>query len=210
MHIPADDKSNNDNTTKPTNIQQDEIILRDITNEIVSVSHSLRDYRVFPAEFEKDDDTNYHIDFITACSNLRATNYSIPTADRHTTKGIAGKIIPAMVTTTAMVTGLVCIELLKILQKKKLDQYKNGFVNLSLPFFGFSEPIPPPTTKIREGWEWNLWDRFEVSGPLTLKQLIDYFKKEYQLEISMISAGMTLLYAFFMKKPVLDDRLQLE
>ena len=35
---------------------------------------------LFPVEFEKDDDTNFHMDFIVACSNLRATNYGITTA----------------------------------------------------------------------------------------------------------------------------------
>lgn len=34
-------------------------------------------------EFEKDDDANFHIDFITAASNLRAENYGIQTIDRH-------------------------------------------------------------------------------------------------------------------------------
>src|SRR5690606_20413424 len=56
-----------------------------------------------PQDFEKDDDTNFHIDFITATSNLRATNYGIQIADRHSTKGIAGKIIPALATTTTVV-----------------------------------------------------------------------------------------------------------
>ena len=31
----------------------------------------------------QDDDTNYHMDFIVATSNLRAANYSIPPADKH-------------------------------------------------------------------------------------------------------------------------------
>lgn len=75
---------------------------------------SLAGYRMKPVDFEKDDDTNFHMAFITAASNLRATNYSIPTADLHKTKLIAGKIIPAIATTTSIATGLVCIELYKV------------------------------------------------------------------------------------------------
>lgn len=116
------------------------------------------------------------MDFIAAAANLRASNYSIPLADKHKCKGIAGKIIPAMVTTTAVVSGLICLEMIKILQGKPLDHFKNGFVNLALPFFGFSEPIQPQKTKVREGWVWTLWDRFDVQGELTLQQFLDYFR----------------------------------
>jgi ubiquitin-activating enzyme E1 len=153
-----------------------------------------------PVEFEKDDDTNYHIDFITAASNLRAENYKIEQADRHKTKFIAGKIIPAIATTTALVTGLVVLELYKIIDgKDDIEQYKNGFVNLALPFFGFSEPIASPKVEYKgpngKVSLDKIWDRFEVED-ITLQELIDDFEKR-GLSISMLSSGVSLLYAAF-------------
>ena len=102
-----------------------------------------------PVEFEKDDDTNYHIAFITAASNLRASNYSIKNASLHETKGIAGRITPAIATTTALVTGLVNLELLKYIDGKgNLEKYKNAYLNLALPMFNFSEPVPCSKRKV--------------------------------------------------------------
>ena len=42
-----------------------------------------------PADFEKDDDLNFHIEFITAASNLRCDNYSIRRTDFQSCKIIA-------------------------------------------------------------------------------------------------------------------------
>lgn len=60
-----------------------------------------------PLQFEKDDDSNGHMDFVASASALRARMYSIEPADRLKTKRIAGKIIPAIATATAAVAGLV-------------------------------------------------------------------------------------------------------
>lgn len=171
---------------------------------------SLAGFKLTPVEFEKDDDTNYHIDFITAASNLRALNYKIETADRHKTKFIAGKIIPAIATTTALVTGLVVLELYKILDgKTDIEQYKNGFVNLALPFFGFGEPVGSPkvTWKDAEGKEHKMdkiWDRFELKD-LTLQELIDELRK-VGLTLTMLSSGVSLLYASFFPPAKLKER----
>lgn len=93
-----------------------------------------------PAEFEKDADLNFHIDFVSAAANLRASNYGIPRATRHKTKMIAGKIIAAIATSTACATALVCIELLKIVQKKAKNQYRDSSCNFAVNQFQMSEP----------------------------------------------------------------------
>jgi ubiquitin-activating enzyme E1 len=128
------------------------------------------DLKTFTADvvdFEKDDDENFHMDFITACSNLRARNYKIKEESKHQTKFIAGKIIPAIATTTAMVTGLVCLEMFKTLQEGiTLERYRNVFANLAISHFVFGEPFAPPAIEVKKNdgelWKFTLWDRIDI------------------------------------------------
>lgn len=144
---------------------------------------------------------------------MRAENYKIEQADRHKTKFIAGKIIPAIATTTALVTGLVILEFYKVVDgKDDIEQYKNGFVNLALPFFGFSEPIASPKasyqSKNGDVTIDKIWDRFDVNN-ITLRELIDHFE-EKGLTITMLSSGVSLLYANFFNASKLADRYALK
>lgn len=172
----------------------------------------LAGFKLSPIDFDKDLDD--HMLFVTACSNNRASNYSIPTEDTHRSRAIAGRIIPAIATTTALVTGLICMELYKIVgtarKTQTIEAYKNGFLNLAVPFMTLSEPTPPKKTKcILQGkeWEWTSWDSLDFNlGNITLGEFMDYFEKEYNLEISMLSYGVSILYSFFANKKKVEER----
>ncbi|KAI0479008.1 hypothetical protein GGR56DRAFT_632926 [Xylariaceae sp. FL0804] len=202
------DPDPNANNSNNTTAFDDDAELQKITDSLPPAS-KMAGFKLTPVDFEKDDDTNHHIDFITCCSNLRAENYKIEQADRHKTKFIAGKIIPAIATTTALVTGLVVLELFKIIDgKDDIEQYKNGFINLALPFFGFSEPIASPKVEYRgpDGKVTldKIWDRFEIDN-VTLRELLDHFEKR-GLSITMLSSGVSLLFASFFPPAKLKDR----
>lgn len=154
---------------------------------------------IVPIDFDKDIDD--HMVVVAAASNLRARNYRIPEADLHTSRGIAGKIIPAIATTTAMVTGAVCLELMKVLQKKPIGQLHNFFANLAVPIFTSEEPQPPKVTKSMvqgKEWAWTVWDCMDLQGPnVTVERLKEWLNEEYGLEMSMLCAGVTVLFSEF-------------
>jgi ubiquitin-activating enzyme E1 len=60
-------------------VDDDEEVLTALMSELRVVSKPRTSPRA--SDFEKDDDSNFHIDFIHASSNLRARNYRIPVAD---------------------------------------------------------------------------------------------------------------------------------
>jgi len=206
MKIKVDDKD----TTREGCLDDDELVKRLIADMGSNGKQFAGSKQLAPAEFEKDDDTNFHILFITASANMRARNYKIQEAEYHKVKMIAGKIIPAIATTTAMATGLVCAELLKIVlcgKEPKVEMFKNAFVNLALPLWLMSEPLPPMQTKSKdhdpiimgpvrakpEGF--TTWDKVEVSlGDATMKQFVDYLMDEVGVEVMIMSAGNACLY----------------
>lgn len=184
---------------------------QDRVNKILNELQALGklDFTIKPLQFEKDDDNNLHMDFIVAASNLRATNYKITPADRHKSKLIAGKIMPAIATTTSLISGWAVIEIIKLIMgHKDASKFKNGFVNLAIPLVAFSEPLPAPKNTFY-GKEWTLWDRFEVAGELTLQEFLEYFEKKEKLKITMLSQGVSMLYSFFMPKAKCAERMPL-
>merc|ERR1711988_1581056 len=135
--------------------------------------------KLSPQLFEKNNDENRHIDFIASVSNLRAKSYNIEQTDWLNVKLKAGKIVPALATTTACVAGVQALELLKvvnlrkirgIVDKSKLDKekdieiFKNSFLNLSVPNINFSEPGMPKLYKFTDTAQFTVWDRMTLDG----------------------------------------------
>ncbi|KAG0577880.1 hypothetical protein M758_5G181300 [Ceratodon purpureus] len=189
VNIVTDDKATSVTSSSMDDESQIGQLIKTLDEGVKSLPHG---FKMNPVTFEKDDDTNYHMDLIAGLANMRARNYSIPEVDKLKAKFIAGRIIPAIATTTAMATGLVCLELYKALLGHNVERYRNTFANLALPLFSMAEPVPPKAFSHRD-LKWSIWDRWVITGDLTLKELLAWFEAK-GLTAYSISCGQALLY----------------
>jgi len=152
--------------------------------------------------FEKD---SWHSDFIFACANLRARNYKIKEQSKHFIKGVAGKITPAIATTTAVVSGLEILEIVKyalFYEGKDSNINKNAFLDLGMPFLALIDCVDAPTKSYEAksgSKEFTLWSRKEYED-CVLKSLIDQIENYVGKSISMLSLGSKIVFWPFCKK----------
>lgn len=151
---------------------------------------------VNPEEFEKDNDSNNHINFITSLSNNRAIVYGITPENKYVTKGIAGRIIPALATTTATVAGLVCMEFYKLFgdHQSTLDKYKSTTLNLA---DGFMCCTMPQSAKVNSigNFKFTLWDSLTYPKSIYLADLICDLEGMYNIIIDSLNYGNFLIYS---------------
>ncbi|EMP31703.1 Ubiquitin-like modifier-activating enzyme 6 [Chelonia mydas] len=180
----------------PVSSEDERNAIFQLEKAILSNEALKNDLQMKMLSFEKDDDANGHIDFITAASNLRAKMYNIEPADRLKTKRIAGKIIPAIATATAAVSGLVALELIKIVGEHPFEAYKNCFLNLAIPIIVFTEAAEVRKTEIRNGISFTIWDRWTIYGKedFTLLDFINAVREKYGIEPTMVVQGVKMLY----------------
>jgi ubiquitin-activating enzyme E1 len=190
-------------------------------------------FRLQIQDFEKDEPL--HMQFVASCANLRAMNYDIPTASDLEAKRIVGKIIPAIATTTALVAGLVCMEIYKLSRWKLVKAanvstsntvlFRNSFCNLAIPFITLAEPSLAPKKKLLipstsslyskarglpQYIEWTIWDFVVIKGPRTINEISSWLLSEYGLTLIMISFGRYSLYSSLTKPKIAMERAKME
>jgi molybdopterin/thiamine biosynthesis adenylyltransferase len=177
--------------------------------------------KITPQEFEKDYDLNNHILFVQSDSNSRAENYDIPKANFYETKGIAGKIIPALATTTSIVSSLIVMELVKYLNNplRPIADYASTFINLASNFIIGSEPMPPSVSEVN-GMKMTQWGlvpsndnsseqiKFESDKSMILSDFIKFWTEKFNNQITMVCLGSKIIYMEGSKEANLNKTLE--
>ena len=170
----------------------------ELIKEVTPYIEKVRERPPVPEKFEKDDDSNGHIDFISSTTNIRAINYHIETVSDLEIKRIAGNIIPAIATTTAMICGIVALETYKVHRVGgglELGDFRFGAVNLAIPNFIIGEPMSPDEMECSQNkLKFTLWDKWIIEGDLTLGEFLNAVKEKYKIEISCVTFGQWNVY----------------
>ena len=182
--------------------------LNNFDNKIINIEN------IIPEKFEKDNDENKHVFFINLCSNLRAKNYRIEKINEQQTKMIAGRIVPAIASTTAMITGFACLQLLTLLNSDDISLVKNCFFNTAFNIYQINNPsdvihmdyqeynplMDGPSIPVPKGW--TVWDIINIKGPMTCQEFVDYFKRVYNVNILGIASNFKSIIQMFMPSKV--------
>lgn len=95
------------------------------------ITNNVKQIKFNPRQYEKDTIDINEINFMYYSSILRANNYNIPKLDKMKIKLIAGKIMPALITSTASISGLLALQLYVLCQNKNVKTFRTGVIDLS-------------------------------------------------------------------------------
>ena len=97
-----------------------------------------------------------------------------------------------------MVAGLACLEFLKLLgDHKKIERFKDTYINIALPFIAFSDPVAAKVTEVNNK-KYTLWDTIKVEKDKTLGEFIHEVSDEFGADVDSVFYGTSIVYASFL------------
>jgi ubiquitin-activating enzyme E1 len=88
----------------------------------------------------------------------------------------------------------------------KNETFFNSYMNLAVPLWVFSEPMPPIEHKDKAydsvfrgplravPPKYTCWDKIELAGPLTIEQLNAHFMAAYKVDLSIATVDKVCIY----------------
>jgi ubiquitin-activating enzyme E1 len=185
------------------NFKIDELDTNKIINIVSPIINNIPN--IYSIEFEKDDDELGHVQWISICSNLRNKQYSIQQTDLWEVRKIAGNIIPALITTTSLISGFQILEFIRVCKlyypnkytdkenHKDIDIYKNRFVNLNTNYCDGINPSYSINYKLDNDNNISVWTNFKTSYTDT-EQIINEIESKTNKKIEFMTQGNKTMY----------------
>ena len=120
---------------------------------------------------------------------------------------VAGKIVPAIASTTAAVVGIVALQLYILKSTDDIKDLRNCYFDLARNVICFenlrmNKYVKDGNDKLKENEKkyklvpdkFSVWDYIIINGSLSIKQFIDYIKQEYNVDINTIISNEKNLY----------------
>ena len=136
-------------------------------------------------------------------------------------KMIAGRIVSAMATTMATITGIVCLQLYTLNQTNKINYFRN-YLNLAINRFIMTLPSPQIKHVDKECDEeldsplkaipsnWTVWDKIIIKGSQTPKELINYIKIHYNVDVIIITSNNITISQNFLSFKNENNNMKIE
>jgi len=199
IKIKSEDEDNMINTLSERNE------IEKIKNELKSLISETK-IKTFNSEiFDKDKEDKSQSNFLYSCTNLRARNYKIEEEEIEKIILIAGKIIPAIISTTATISGLVSLQIYIIPQTNNIYYFRSIGFEMKTNIYSISSPEEVNYMKNKDATcdslpiicipnKFSVWDNIEIKGTKTVKEIIAFFKINYDVDLLNINSGIFVLY----------------